>query len=205
MMDVIRREIGAAQARQARPGVGIVRSYDPGRYAVKLQMQPGGQLTGWLPVGSPWVGAGWGLFTPPSPGEVMEIQYQGGDHGAPYACARFWTAAVPPLPVPAGEAWMVHASGAALRLNNDGKLTLTDKAGSALVLQADGTALLTCEGGLTVQGDVTVRGTVVASGDISDQGGARGSVASLRSTYDGHTHGGVQAGGGSTSGPSGVV
>ena len=56
----------AATARQSEAGEsgtrqGTVTAYDPDNYAVKVQLQPTGEETGWIPLSSPWVGNGWGL------------------------------------------------------------------------------------------------------------------------------------------------
>src|SRR5260363_12451 len=46
----------AQQATQSRAATrhGIVTSYDPKTYAVKVQLQPEGVLTGWIPLKSAW-------------------------------------------------------------------------------------------------------------------------------------------------------
>ena len=54
------------QSGQAR--CGIVQSFDPATYCAKVTLQPENVLTGWLPIATAWVGAGWGLAAPPSPG-----------------------------------------------------------------------------------------------------------------------------------------
>ncbi len=85
----------------------------------------------------------------------------------------------PPPAAPAGEIWMVHQSGSYLKLHNDGTIE-----GKASVWNLSGT--------------VSLQGSLTVSGDISDQGGTRGTLASLRQIYDEHVHPNVQAGPDST-------
>lgn len=115
------------QAQQAGPAlmrVGTVTSYDPANYAVKVSLQPEGATTGWLPILTPWSGNGWGLFAPPTPGDLVEVQFHDGDFNAGVACLRFFNDGQRPLNVASGELWLVHASGAYLKLTNDGKVLM---------------------------------------------------------------------------------
>ena len=62
---------------------------------------------------------------------------------------------------------------------------------NALVLAAGGTYLAVSSGGIKIQGNLTVTGSITSGGETTAQGVALSS----------HTHGGVETGGGSTSGP----
>ncbi|MGT2505665.1 phage baseplate assembly protein V [Cupriavidus basilensis] len=72
-----------AQAGRAQVQVGIVTSYDPGTASAKVRLQPedpdspDATLTGWLPVASPWVGNGWGVDAPVTPGDQVEVKFLG--------------------------------------------------------------------------------------------------------------------------------
>ncbi|MDD2795898.1 MAG: baseplate assembly protein, partial [Acidocella sp.] len=44
---------------------GLVSSFDSATYSAKVLIQPENVLSGWLPIVSTWVGAGWGLAAPP--------------------------------------------------------------------------------------------------------------------------------------------
>ena len=180
--------------RWARTRIGIVDGYDPAHYAVTVRLQPENAPTGWIPVTSPWVGNGWGLFAPPSPGNVVDVHFQEGGKEAAFACLRFFSTVTRPLAVPAGEFWLVHATGAFVKLTNDGKLSLQDASGASLVLDNNGTA--------TLHADLLVQGTITATGDISDRNGANGTVQNIRAVYDGHTHSGVVSGGATTAIPN---
>ena len=109
-------------AGQAR--FGIVTSVDPARSAARVALQPEGVVTGWLPVLSAWVGAGWGMACPPSPGDQVLVLAQEGesDHGV--IVGRAWSDAARAVGAPVGELWLVHASGSFVKLCNDGSIRM---------------------------------------------------------------------------------
>jgi len=107
----------------AKPRWGIVNAYDPAHHSVRVEIQPSGKITGWMPLGSIWIGNGWGCYATPNLGDKIDIHYQQDDPNAPYACMRFFSG-IQPLAVQSGEFWLVHQSGASLKLTNDGKASL---------------------------------------------------------------------------------
>lgn len=116
----------AQQATQSRASTrhGLVTSYDPNTYAVKVTLQPDNVVTGWIPLKSPWIGNGWGLFCPPSIGDAVEVDFQEDDAGVGSVGMRFFNDADRPLPCPSGEFWLVHQSGSRLKFENDGSVEL---------------------------------------------------------------------------------
>lgn len=157
---------------------GLVASFDPSAYAARVMIQPENVLSGWLPIVSPWVGAGWGMAAPLVPGAQVLVVAQEGDAEQGVIIGAVWSAVDTPIPAPAGELWLQHQTGSSLKLHNDG----------SVAIQA------------TV---VNIAGDLVVSGNISDQNGAHGTLAALRNAYDGHTHPDPQ--GGSTGLPSATV
>jgi hypothetical protein len=118
------------EAQRAVAGVsmsrwGIVQNYDPARYAARVLLMPEEILTGYLPMGSPWVGDEWGFFAGPSVGDAVEVHFQQGSKGAGYIGSRFYTAKSPPVAVPSGEFLLAHQSGSLIHLANDGSVTIT--------------------------------------------------------------------------------
>jgi phage baseplate assembly protein gpV len=148
---------------------GLVSSFDPASYAARVLMQPENILSGWLPILSSWVGSGWGLAAPLTPGDQVLVLMQEADseHGVIAGCV--WSAVDKPLPAPSGELWFQHQSGSFLKLHNDG----------TIAIQAP---------------TVTITGNLQVTGDISDQNATHGSLAVLRSAYDAHTHPDAQGG-----------
>ncbi|MDB6104034.1 MAG: phage baseplate assembly protein [Gammaproteobacteria bacterium] len=150
---------------------GTVTSYNPNKYAAKVTLQPDSLMTGWLPVASLWVGNGWGLFTPPSPGDQVNVEFVDGDVGAGTVTSRIWDNNNRPLAVPAAECWLVHKSGSFIKFTNDGKLTLSDAHGATLQLDGAGNIVSqatqwTHTGPMHVTGNVQVDQTLTANTDV---------------------------------------
>jgi phage baseplate assembly protein gpV len=148
---------------------GLVSSFDPASYAAKVLIQPENVLSGWLPVIAAWVGAGWGLAAPLSPGDQVLVIPQEGDSEQGVIIGCVWSAVDTPMNVPAGELWLRHQSGSFLKLHNDG----------TIALQAP---------------TVNITGNLVVTGNISDQNGAHGTLAALRNAHDTHVHDDPQGG-----------
>jgi phage baseplate assembly protein gpV len=148
---------------------GLVSSFDPQAFAARVLVQPENILTGWLPVLAPWVGAGWGLAAPLSPGDQVLMLCQEGDSQQGVIVGAVWSAATQAPGAPVGECWLVHASGSFVKLQNDGTITL--KAPT-----------------------VSIKGNLLVSGEISDLAGQHGSLDRLRQAYDGHVHADPQGG-----------
>src|ERR1700761_7351655 len=107
-----------------QPRFATVSSVNPAASTARVMLQPEGVLTGWLPVLSPCVGAGWGIACPPSPGDQVFVLAQEGDaeHGVIVGRAFSDTQRTPAAP--SGEIWLVHQSGSFLKLQNDGTVQI---------------------------------------------------------------------------------
>lgn len=195
LLNAMRAQADMAGSGRASVRLAIVSSYDPGNYCAKVRIQPEDTETGWLPVVSPWVGNGWGLFAPPMPGDMVEVQFQEDDIEAGFVCQRFYNDTDRPLTVPSGEFWLVHKSGSFLKFHNDGTVELN----------AAGTLTSTAPqwnhtGPVHITGAVTVTQDIIAGQDIYDRNGTKGTLQHIRDNYDVHTHPDAQ--GGSTGTPS---
>lgn len=209
----------AQQGATTTSRIGIVDAYDSNYYACKVRIQPEDVLSGWLPVQSLWVGNNWGLFCPPSIGDVVDVHFHEGSSTAAYVALRWFNDRARPLPTPSGEFWVVHKSGSALKFHNDGSVDLiTNKnlnatVGQDLVANITGnlTATIGGQANLTVTGkvvgsasewDITgnmiITGNLTTTGSITDQNGLHGTLQHVRDNYNSHTHPGVQTGLGST-------
>lgn len=155
----------------SHPRDGIVSSYDPNAYAVKVRIQPEDRETGWLPLGSSWVGNGWGLFSPPPIGAQVTVIFQEGNPEAGKVAFGVFSDTDRPLPVPAGEAWLVHQSGSFIKLLNDGSVHS--------------------------KGPWVHDGTFSATGEVTAlQAGAAVGLGQLRDGHNIHKHPGVAPGSG---------
>jgi len=178
---------------------GLVSSFDPTAYAARVLMQPENVLSGWLPILSAWVGAGWGLAAPLTPGSQVLVVAQEGSSEQGVIVGCVWSAVDAAPGAPAGELWMQHQTWSAVDAAPGapaGELWMQHQTGSCVKLLNDGTISLQA-------GTVNVTGNLIVSGDISDRGGAHGTLAALRNAYDEHTHTDPQ--GGSTGSPSVTV
>lgn len=130
-------------ANRAQPRMGLVSSYDPDRYAVKVKLQPEGIETGWMPLTSLSVGNKFGIFSPPALGDQIFIAFLEGSGGSPVAVGGVYSDEDRPVVdgiggCPAGETWIVHSSGARIRLLNDGTMEVQQQGGTRLQLNPDG-------------------------------------------------------------------
>jgi phage baseplate assembly protein V len=179
-----------AQSHIAKTRYGIIDSYDPGAYACRVRLQPDNTLTGWLPLPSIWVGNGWGLFSPPSIGDLASVEFTEGDIDSGFTGLRFYSDIDRPLPVPAGEFWLVHKLGQTFKLYNTGKAEFSDGHGAIITLNGDGT-ITSAATTWTHTGNINMTGTITATVDVI--GGGK----SLKN----HVHSGVQSGASNTGAP----
>jgi len=161
-----------AQAGRAEARVGIVTSYDPGAAAARVRLEPADPdfpdrtLTGWLPVASPWVGNGWGLDAPVSPGDQVEVKFFGGEIENGYVSGRLFSDQQRPTGAKSGEFFLTHASGSKLKFNNDGTVTLVSA--GTLTSQApqwNHTGPLNITGKLLVTDTITGQNGMAVSGN----------------------------------------
>jgi uncharacterized protein involved in type VI secretion and phage assembly len=167
MLNAMRLQAMLAGESRASTRLATVKSYDHANYCAKVMLQPDDIESGWLPVASPWVGNGWGMFAPPSPGDVVVVVYQEGDFNAGIISMRLFSDKARPLDVPSGEFWLVHQSGSALKFKADGSVEIiTDADLNATVggkLNANVTGDMAATVGGKMDATVTGKATITAS------------------------------------------
>ena len=141
LRSAVRYAAEQAQEQYAQPRLGLRTSYDPTAHAVKVMLQPENVETGWLPLKPIWQGNGWGFFAPPPAGSQCIVLFQEGHPDCGFCLGAIPSDADRPLTVPDGECWLVHQSGASVKLTNDGSLTLADGKGATAAL-ANGIATI---------------------------------------------------------------
>ena len=182
-LNALKGASGAMDRSAAQPRFAIVTSVDPSRPAVRVSLQPEGVITGWLPVLSPCVGAGWGIASPPSPGDQVVVLAQEGDSEHGIVVGRAWSDTARTPPAPSGELWLVHQSGSFLKLANDGTLRIQG--------DVHHTGNLFVTGNIVAQQNVTAQQNVQGLVSIEDN---TGTLDRLRQHYDAHTHADPQGG-----------
>jgi phage baseplate assembly protein V len=159
-----------ADATRGEVSFGIVTSYNPATHCAKVSIQPQEDnnplISGWLPICTPCLGNGWGVVAPPAIGEQVVIIPDSGDtqHGIIIGSV-FSQPSQPPKPggttnTQNGEIALVHSSGAYIKLNNDGSVTI------------DGHAMVTITATSSIQ---LVTPVVNTSGNLTVATGATGS------------------------------
>ena len=199
MMQQVRNQMALAaqmaSSQRAECAVGTVTSYDPSIPAARVRIEPvdpdfpDNSLTGWLPVASPWVGDGWGLDAPVSPGDQVEVKFFGGEIENGYISGRFFSDQVRPTGAKSGEFFLTHKSGSKLQFHNDGTVTLISA--GTLTSQAsqwNHTGPMKVDGTLQVTQTITGQGGMAVSGDA-------GAGKSLAITGDTNFTGSVMANG----------
>ncbi|HQT43872.1 MAG TPA: phage baseplate assembly protein V [Halothiobacillus sp.] len=125
------KHIASGLDRQfGHPRFGVVSSVNPADHTARVFIQPGdannpnGILSGWLPIASQWIGNGWGMVCPPSPGDQVFLTSQEGDSDNYVIIGRVYAAqgGITPPPAPSGEFWLVHKTGSFIKLLNNGDI-----------------------------------------------------------------------------------
>ncbi len=124
ILNIIKQHAGALDQGSSQPRFATVTSVNPATATAKVTLQPEGVLSGWLPILSPWIGAGWGMCCPPAPGDQVLVLAQEGDAEHGIIIGRAFSNAQTPLATPVGELWLVHGSGSFVKLLNDGTIQM---------------------------------------------------------------------------------
>lgn len=196
MMNVMRNQMRAAAqlagGEDEQTKIGIVHSYDPGTGAARVRLQPedpdnpDATLTGWLPVSTVWVGDGWGVDAPVSPGDQVEVKFLGAEIESGYISGRFYSDSMRPTGAKSGEFFLRHKGGAFIKLTNDGKLAINSQ------VEVDVTAptvMIQATGNVNVQaaGQANVTAPSISLG-ASGQTLLAIITSAFQTLFNGHTH-----------------
>lgn len=123
-LNIIKAYASALDHGGGQPRFAVVTSVNNLTATARVTLQPEGVSSGWLPILSPWVGAGWGMVCLPAPGDQVMVLAQEGraEHGVIVGSA-FSNVQSPPA-APIGELWLVHRSGSFIKLRNDGTIQI---------------------------------------------------------------------------------
>jgi hypothetical protein len=124
LLNIFKQHAGALDQGGSQPRFATVTSVNPSAATARVKLQPEGVLSGWLPVLSPWIGAGWGMCCPPSPGDQVLVLAQEGDAEHGIIIGRAFSNTQTPPPASVGELWLIHSSGSFIKLQNDGTIQM---------------------------------------------------------------------------------
>ena len=124
LSNIIRSHAASLDQTAGQVKFGTVTSVNPNNATARVLIQPEGVLSGWLPVISQWVGNGWGLACPPSPGDQVLLVPQEGDVEQGIIIGRVFSINQMSPAAPPGEFWLVHQSGSFFKLSNDGTIRI---------------------------------------------------------------------------------
>jgi uncharacterized protein involved in type VI secretion and phage assembly len=177
---------------------GLVTSYDPKLHLAKVMFQPQGQESGWIPIETGHIGAGYGIATGLQPGDgkstgdQVVVRFQEGDVEAGKIVQRVHSDNDKPPEVQSGES-MIYTrfqksdggsnsaqgaqggTGQQIYFKNDGSLTLTDGNGATIVCDGNGNVKITCK---NLQIDASGTITAIAGANI----GLKGTNIELQAT-----------------------
>ncbi len=124
---VARREVERVLKLQLQPRMGNVVEWDPKTHRAKVELQPEGVTTNWIPVESPWIGNGWGLVAAPSVGDQVKVTFPEYGSNQGVIVGRVFDQRNPPpqVDLKEGEFLLVDKEGSWLALNpSTGKLRM---------------------------------------------------------------------------------
>lgn len=173
--NTLRMQASNMDSSSAHPRYAIITSVDVAQHSARVTIQPEGIVTGWLPISSASVGAGFGLISPPSEGDQVLVLPQEGDHENWCIVGRVFSTKAQPANVPSASLGGGDLEGGPKTPIQSGEIGLVSKSGAVIRLCADGS--------IYFRGPVTIDGDLVVNGDVSDR---RGSLQRLRQNYNQH-------------------
>lgn len=159
------------------PRFGLVTSYDPDHNTVKVQLQPEGTETGWLPIKLLLAGSRFGVYCGPEVGDQAVVLHQEGDPNSGFCAGFLPSDEDPPPTVQSGEILIIAK-------------------GTNASVKFDAAGNITSKGTWTHTGTFHATGSVTTAAEVIDHSdGASGvSLKTLRDAYQVHKHTGVQTG-----------
>jgi hypothetical protein len=180
--DLVRRIVDQTLTRQAHPRIAMVTSYDPNRHSIKAKQMPEGHETGWMPIGTMYVGNGFGVVAGMNAGDQVIVGYHEGDIESPFVLGRVHSDQERPPVAQSGEI-VIQTSNSMIKIDQAGNLTqnasgsVSTSAGGSLSmsgatsvsLDTQGATSLTGNGQFTYNGQSVYFGTTLPSlsGDVS--------------------------------------
>lgn len=150
---------------------GIIDSVNPAKMQARVLIQPEGALSGWLPIATTNLGAGWGLLSAPVLGtQCVVLPIDGDAHAGVIIGYHYSNAQQPPATGP-GEMWLYHETGSVLKIAANGAITAQDAAGAFWQLPNNGTAIIQDKAGTSLtfenNGSAALAGSLTVTGEVT--------------------------------------
>lgn len=124
MLSWVRDEvIRTMRAHHQPPRLGLVSSYNPKLHAVKVQFQPVGTESGWIPLASVAIGNQFGHLHAPNIKDQVMVHFQEGDHGTGMVALRLFSTIDQPPQIQTGEHLYLHPTGSGIYHQQDGTVS----------------------------------------------------------------------------------
>jgi uncharacterized protein involved in type VI secretion and phage assembly len=142
LLNLMRLHARIAMSNIALTRMGTIASFDNTTWMATVIIEPqdldnpSASLSSPIPVLSQMVGDQWGIFTPPAIGSACMVHFSEGSPNAACVSLFAFNQSFRPLPVPAGEMWLVHQSGSYIKLTNDGSVTISGNAANLGLISA---------------------------------------------------------------------
>ncbi len=194
MIERMKQVAAQMMAQFGTQRMGTVYDYDLASYSVRVQIQPTGEITGWIPIGAEWVGNGFGMAIGPNIGDQVRIDPLEGSKQIAVMGKRFFNDVDTPLAVPSGECWLVHSSRSLIKLLNNGDIEIHSSRN--ITATADGDITATAINNATVTAtNITATAlavaTIIAPSIILKNAGAaikKLCTEVFMQLYNSHTH-----------------
>lgn len=194
-LNAVRAHAQMSMGEKVTHRVGQITAYDPNKYAVKVKFWPDTtDSTGWIPLLSTFIGAGWGLVAAPSIDDQVMVAFDREDQDAGVVIGRFYTDVEQPPAAPSGEFWLVHKSGNYLKFTNDGNVSLNVTGNLNATVGGNMTANVTGNANTNAaQANVTATSSATVSAPSITLKNAGSALKSLLNTIflqwaEGHVH-----------------
>lgn len=135
-----------AAAGRATARFGVVSTGHSPEYAVKVWLEPDHIETGYIPVLTPFVGNGWGLFSKPVAGDQVVVLFIDGDINSGVVVGGLYSDVDRPLNAPDRELWLQHQGGASIKFTNGNTIEINARAGMNVVGTVTADALISKTG-----------------------------------------------------------
>lgn len=171
LLNLIRREIDRVMNARPVQQFGLIKSYDHDTYSVKVELQPDGATTEFIPLPTIHIGNGYGVLIGPEIDDQVLVGFTDGDRSAPYIIARVHSDEQRAPKVEAGEILLMHKSKGYVKVDKNNVITTQHKEGHVFVMNdteafmkhKDGHVLMMDENSATLK-DKSESG-IVMSGD----------------------------------------